>query len=157
VSRPASVYKLFNAGGELLYVGASMSPALRLGAHGDKPWWPEAARAEFEHFESREAAVARENDLLKSDEPRYNVAGPRQLTSESDLRARRQEARMRRLARTHYLAGGLTCSNCSFVGNWIPKGQSLTDPHRCPTCGCDTVTLNASPSEPGKPESGAAA
>lgn len=70
---PTVLYRCYNAAGELLYVGVSMSVKTRLAAHGrERQWWPEVARITKEHFSTRAEALDAEFDAITSGQPRYN-------------------------------------------------------------------------------------
>lgn len=72
--RPHALYRFFNAGGALLYVGITAALPTRLANHRDeKPWWTEVARVTVEHYPNREAVLAAELAAIKSEHPRYNI------------------------------------------------------------------------------------
>jgi predicted GIY-YIG superfamily endonuclease len=74
-----TVYKLFDADGQWLYVGITDSLTTRLVQHGSKPWFIHVTRATFEHYETREEASERERELIRVHQPRHNIihrAGP---------------------------------------------------------------------------------
>jgi predicted GIY-YIG superfamily endonuclease len=68
------VYKLYDKKGRLLYVGISVSAIARLKTHcHDKNWFRRVHSAEFEHVRGRQAALARERELIEELRPEYNV------------------------------------------------------------------------------------
>lgn len=70
---PTSVYRYFDQGGLLLYVGITARGIARQREHNaDKEWWPFVARQEVDHFESREAAAKRERHLIRQFHPPFN-------------------------------------------------------------------------------------
>jgi hypothetical protein len=69
--RPTLLYRLYNVGSELIYVGISKSPR-RIGDHQRKPWWPEVARIEAEQHPDHESARTEEIRVIRTDLPRYN-------------------------------------------------------------------------------------
>lgn len=71
-----AVYELYNDAEALLYVGITDSPRARFTQHAvDKWWWWDVCSWEVEWLESREAALAREDYLIKNRHPAYNIAG----------------------------------------------------------------------------------
>jgi len=69
----AAVYRLYDATGALLYIGASCNPTRRYKDHASRrPWWREVYRREVEWHPTRAAALAAEREAIKSDRPRYN-------------------------------------------------------------------------------------
>lgn len=70
-----ALYRWIGRGGELLYVGISNDPDRRIGEHVEgKPWVEEAARVDIvDWFDSRELALEAEEEMIKSERPRYNV------------------------------------------------------------------------------------
>jgi predicted GIY-YIG superfamily endonuclease len=72
----ATLYRLFDASGALLYVGISGRWATRLAQHATRQgWWDEVAKVTREPFESREDALAAEAAAMEQEHPRYNVLG----------------------------------------------------------------------------------
>lgn len=72
---PTTLYRLFDEGGVLLYIGIAGNPGRRLDDHaGDKPWWGEVASATMAHFPSRDAARDAEVAAIRAENPRYNIA-----------------------------------------------------------------------------------
>jgi excisionase family DNA binding protein len=69
-----SVYRFYAADGRLLYVGITSSASSRLAQHaGDKDWFPEVARATFEHHATREDALAAEREAIVAERPVHNL------------------------------------------------------------------------------------
>lgn len=74
---PTSVYRLFGASGELLYVGITRRGQRRVNEHAkDKPWWTEVATATFQHFPTWPEAVTAEAHAIKDEKPVYNIVQP---------------------------------------------------------------------------------
>lgn len=70
-----SLYRLWSADDQLLYVGISRSALGRLGQHaGDKHWIHEVASVTIESYETRAAAASAEIRAIRTEEPKYNVA-----------------------------------------------------------------------------------
>lgn len=69
-----SLYRFFNAKGELLYVGITGTLPRRFREHEEsKLWWFECERVTVQHFATREAAAIAEIDAIRGECPRYNV------------------------------------------------------------------------------------
>lgn len=76
-ARRTAVYRLYDASGELLYVGVSHHPRARLKAHGlRKPWWPEVSRDDVQWHPDRDAALREEARVIREENPRYNAFIP---------------------------------------------------------------------------------
>lgn len=74
-ARPAYVYRLFDAVGDLLYIGSSYNPQERCKAHHWREWWPQVAHRTEEQRDDRDAAYQAETSAIWREKPRYNVAG----------------------------------------------------------------------------------
>jgi hypothetical protein len=71
---PSSVYRIYNADDEVIYVGMSYVPAARIGVHRrTKPWGGEIVRWQAEWHPNRGACQLAEEQLIKELWPRYNV------------------------------------------------------------------------------------
>jgi hypothetical protein len=81
--RPHALYRFFDAGGDLLYVGITNDPGRRWGRHAnDKPWWHEVDRIEIERYPDRTSVLAAERKAIHDEHPRYNVVhAPVQVSS----------------------------------------------------------------------------
>ena len=72
----ATLYRMWNAKGALLYVGISESAMSRFAQHAaNKDWWGEVEKVTLEHFPNREFALVAELTAIQSENPRYNIAG----------------------------------------------------------------------------------
>lgn len=69
------LYRLFDADGELLYIGISYSAIARFAQHKtEKPWIGEVRRVEIEPHDVTRAEIAgMEMDAITAENPRYNV------------------------------------------------------------------------------------
>ena len=67
-----ALYRHFDASGNLLYVGISLSIVARLIRHKASPWFPEIRNITITWFDSHEAAVAAEQAAIKAEKPKYN-------------------------------------------------------------------------------------
>jgi predicted GIY-YIG superfamily endonuclease len=75
-----ALYRFFGADGALLYVGITMSPVTRFRTHSkESAWWVEVdhSRTLVEWLDCRDLASAAEQAAIKTEAPRYNVAGLR--------------------------------------------------------------------------------
>lgn len=71
---PQALYRLYNAAGELLYVGITWNVANRMNTHrGLQPWWPEVADVQLETHPNRAAVLAAERVAIERERPRYNI------------------------------------------------------------------------------------
>lgn len=71
---PTSVYKYFDEFGVLIYVGITSRGATRQREHNkDKGWWEFVAMQQIEHHPSRGAALHREEELIRTHIPPFNV------------------------------------------------------------------------------------
>lgn len=101
--RRTAVYRLFDAAGALLYVGASCNPQSRIPSHKDKPWWQEVADTSVEWFADRVNALRHEAAAIADESPRYNrdtpdperVRAPRSHPKPRDLSGRTWPEAMR--------------------------------------------------------------
>lgn len=68
-----TLYRLYDGGGALLYVGITSNWAKRMRDHASgKIWWSEVASRTFEEHPDRTAALAAERFAIGTEEPRYN-------------------------------------------------------------------------------------
>ena len=73
VNERTSLYRLYDAEGDLLYVGITDSPRYRFIQHaGDKAWWHLVSRKEIEWRDNRSEALHAENEAIAHERPRYN-------------------------------------------------------------------------------------
>lgn len=74
-SQPTALYRFFDEGGVLLYVGITADVGIRWDAHERrKPWWPQVSRKTVEWFDTRPKARAAELIAISSERPLYNLA-----------------------------------------------------------------------------------
>lgn len=68
-----ALYRLYDAGGVLLYVGISYQPEVRFEQHADqKPWWSQVVRRDVEWFDDRPTAAAAEAVAIRTEDPEHN-------------------------------------------------------------------------------------
>lgn len=71
-----ALYRIYDAAGQLLYVGITIDPPTRFHRHeADQPWWSELARIDVVWYAERTLALQAEADAIISERPRYNIAG----------------------------------------------------------------------------------
>lgn len=67
------LYRHFDAAGDLLYVGISLSAIGRLAQHrASADWFDQIAKVEIEQFETRDLALAAEAAAIDTERPRHN-------------------------------------------------------------------------------------
>lgn len=75
LAKPAALYRHFNADGELLYAGISVSSLVRLTKHRNTAdWFGEIAVVKIEHFPSRKEALVAEAKAIREEKPKHNVS-----------------------------------------------------------------------------------
>ncbi len=123
----AAVYRMYDADGQLLYVGHSKSALKRLGDHlQDKPWIDDVVDVRLEHFDTVEQAKASEAVAIWNEFPLHNIAGakdpkyrdPADLIELLNLRERR-------------LIGGILFGLGSLRGPLLDEVSNLDDLAAC--------------------------
>lgn len=67
------LYRFYDKGGVLLYVGITSVGPSRWSEHRrNRPWWHESKSATIEHFATREEAEAAERHAIRTEMPLYN-------------------------------------------------------------------------------------
>lgn len=102
MSESCSLYRHFDAEGNLLYVGISLSAVARLIQHRSSGWFDQIVRIDIERFDSRDTALAAENIAIKKERPRHNKVGVIQ-ESEEDVDVRSIVTSLRRETRSQNL------------------------------------------------------
>lgn len=70
------IYRVFDAGDRLLYVGCTTDPHTRFSAHKKRSaWYPDAVRCEWDPVLGREAALIAERRAIRNELPIFNVRG----------------------------------------------------------------------------------
>ena len=77
--RRFTLYRLWDARNDLLYVGKCINGLDRIPDHmNEKPWWDEVTHATFEKsFQSDEELIAAETVAIEVEKPKYNKTGKR--------------------------------------------------------------------------------
>lgn len=92
-----ALYRLYDAGDQLLYVGITRNPEHRWSMHSytaARTWWPKVTRKAVEWHPSREAAAAAELAAIQGEAPAYNVAGiPSPLRLDGEIPVKRVNKR----------------------------------------------------------------
>ena len=71
-----ALYRFYDEGGALLYVGITANTEERFAHHRNfKPWWHEVADTTIEWFETRPPALAAELRAIHDERPAYNING----------------------------------------------------------------------------------
>lgn len=69
------LYRHFDAAGQLLYVGVSISALTRLAAHKQRAhWFWRIAKVEVTNWKTREASLAAERRAIHDERPLFNIA-----------------------------------------------------------------------------------
>jgi predicted GIY-YIG superfamily endonuclease len=77
-----TLYRCFDADGQLLYLGIARHGLSRLHQHEkDKGWWRRVATISIEHHASRTEALAAESRAIAEQHPLHNVQGRTGLTA----------------------------------------------------------------------------
>lgn len=67
------LYRMFSAGGELLYVGKTMNPSARFRQHRiQQSWWPTVAQITVDHFTSANELTHAERLAIATEGPLWN-------------------------------------------------------------------------------------
>lgn len=74
--RRFTLYRFLDCEGALLYVGITATGVSRWAQHAkDKAWWTDVVSVTLEHLESLPELQAAERAAIKTEHPRYNIAG----------------------------------------------------------------------------------
>src|SRR5271169_3152736 len=68
-----AVYRCYDAGNNLLYIGASGHLGARLRAHAQKIWFLEVRSMTFDWYPDARSATTAEQDAIEREEPQFNV------------------------------------------------------------------------------------
>lgn len=70
-----TLYRLYDADGQLLYVGIAVDTERRFAEHAKtKPWWPQVARTDLDHHRYRTDAQDAERAAIRTECPLHNIA-----------------------------------------------------------------------------------
>ena len=97
------LYRHFNAEGDLLYVGISLSAINRLGQHADHShWFKSIANVKIETFQSRDDALKAEREAIISEAPKHNIVHKKTAAAlaaeamKADLLAKKKDELLKR-------------------------------------------------------------
>jgi hypothetical protein len=140
VSRPTTLYRFFDADGELLYVGITSVGGVRWSQHkSSKPWWPEIVTASLAHYETRTEAMAAESEAIRAEGPKHNRAGA--VTAPIDPVPRSDEE-INEQTRSWFVENGLTPIGVKQIAKmfgvhpstvsteWIRRSHLIAQPWR---------------------------
>lgn len=137
----ATVYRMYDADSQLLYVGCTIQWPKRLADHQSKPWWADVTRVELQHFDDHRDALTVEGHAQDAEAPIHNVIRngriPNLKARRRDLKRQRDEEDAQRdadLAARGMYSTWVTCSNCRTHINELPLGTARVDAI-CPRCG----------------------
>jgi predicted GIY-YIG superfamily endonuclease len=69
-----TLYRFYNAGDELLYIGLTTNPGQRFTSHAHKkPWWTEVANITLEQHPDYPTLVIAEREAIQKEKPLHNV------------------------------------------------------------------------------------
>ena len=75
---PHYVYRLYDAEGDLLYIGCTVSPRQRRHGHmQSSPWFKDVDTFRLTIYPNRPHAMRVEREAIYTEDPRYNVHGRR--------------------------------------------------------------------------------
>lgn len=97
-----ALYRLYDATGQLLYIGISRSPLNRWGVHAENhAWWSAVATYRLEWHVDRETAIEAERRTVAAEEPLHNVQyNPRYAAKVAARKAAaKAEGKLRRAAK----------------------------------------------------------
>ena len=131
------LYRHFDAAGDLLYVGISLSAVGRLAQHrSSADWFDQIAKIEIEQFETRDLALAAEAAAINAERPKYNrvipftTGKPRQILS---LDEQRQLIAELRASFPDHLAVQLALADYEVLAIEA-NPELLKDTVECPAC-----------------------
>jgi len=81
---PHAVYWLTNVDGEIIYIGSSYHPELRIAQHHKKSWGMEIHTNRFDWYENEAVAFASEVAAIRKHQPRHNRAYTNNTSPSSD-------------------------------------------------------------------------
>ena len=109
-----ALYRFFDEGGALLYVGITANLEARwLDHERGKPWWPQVVEKPVEWFDNRPTALTAELKAIKAEHPIHNVTG----TPEGHKR--------RELAHDEVGSGILRAQFAEYIGRAQYRGDTV--------------------------------
>lgn len=87
-NQPHALYRFYDAGGLLLYIGVTLDPGARWKSHRkDRPWWHHVAQVTLEVHSSRLAVLEAERAAILAEKPLHNVVHNRGTRHDVEHRA----------------------------------------------------------------------
>lgn len=72
----AWVYRCYDAGGRLIYVGSTQDLGQRMRDHNARAWWAgQVTSVQARPYPSRPEALAAEREAIRTENPRWNTSG----------------------------------------------------------------------------------
>lgn len=72
------LYRMYDRGGALLYIGITCDPHSRFRTHSvEKDWWRDVDTIRVENFSDRESLAQAERQAILAELPRYNIKDTR--------------------------------------------------------------------------------
>ncbi|MCP3017276.1 GIY-YIG nuclease family protein [Nocardiopsis dassonvillei] len=68
-----ALYRFYNDGGQLLYVGITNDPPRRMGQHEAKTWWPQVRGMTVDWYPDRASVLAAEKRAINVENPLHNI------------------------------------------------------------------------------------
>lgn len=130
------LYRLWDADGDLLYVGIACSPARRFAQHArEKPWWSDVETRTVQWHPTREEALAAERAAILNEWPRHNRVHNTDLTRGFDdpsLVAPQTLGDFQRRARVDHLAEAVALAG--MHPDWTPSqiADEIMGVSQCP-------------------------
>jgi excinuclease UvrABC nuclease subunit len=75
-----NLYRHFDADGNLLYVGISLSALTRLYAHGKAAWYNDIKNVTIENYPTKRMALDAEKNAIKTEKPIHNIMHNKERT-----------------------------------------------------------------------------
>jgi hypothetical protein len=128
-----NLYRHFDADGNLLYVGISLSALTRLYAHGKAAWYNDIKNVTIENYPTKRMALDAEKNAIKTEKPMHNIMHNKEVDPEV-LKKRALYHRQRAAARQRALrkSRGATprSESLSQTRPWEAEGISRATWHR---------------------------
>lgn len=81
-----ALYRFYNDGGQLLYVGITNDPPRRMKRHSEKKnWWPKVRGMTFDWYPDRPSVMAAEKRAIRIENPLHNIQGRPEIGGVKDL------------------------------------------------------------------------
>lgn len=92
-----TLYRLYDANGQLLYVGVTGNPRKRFGDHRrNKDWWGDVSTRSLEWFDTEAQALEMEIRAITTEAPKYNLRSTDAFKAQQSATARAVSPEKRR-------------------------------------------------------------